>query len=172
MAERWKINATTIATITAVAAIVLGIIDSMQTRAHNRLSVAPYLVVDYTVNAQTGQSVFFVHLNNEGVGPALIKSVRVKLPSELGGQEYASWSDVADLLEKRGAKVPTYWNFEGGEALGVQRGQELIRVVMPSEVARTLQPLLSQIDVEVKYTSIYKQEFTARLRDEEAPAAR
>jgi ABC-type amino acid transport system permease subunit len=165
MVERWKINATTIATITAVAAIVLGIIDSIQTRAHNRLSVAPYLVVDYTVNAQTGQSIFIVHLNNEGVGPAIIKSVRVKLPAALGGQEYAGWNDVAELLEARGAKVPTYWNFEGGEALGVQRGRELIRVVMPSAIAATLQPLLSQIDVEVRYTSIYKQEFEARLSE-------
>ena len=172
MAERWKINATTIATITAVAAIVLGIIDSMQTRAHNRLSVAPYLVVDYTINAQTGQSIFFVHLNNEGVGPALIESVRVKLPAALGGQEYTGWNDVADLLNARGATVPTYWNFEGGEALGVQRGRELIRVVMPSDVATTLQPLLGQIDVEIKYTSIYKQRFEARLRDEQAAEAR
>ncbi len=160
----WKINASTVATVTAVAAIALGIIDSMQTRAHNRLSVAPYLVTDYSLAAQTGQSVFTFSLSNEGVGPAIIRSVHVKLPPALGGKTYAGWGDVAKILEARGAKVPTYWNFEGGEALGVQRGRELATVILPGAVAAEVMPLLTEIDIEVVYTSIYKQEFQARLK--------
>jgi hypothetical protein len=164
MVRRWKIDATVIATITAVAAIVLGIIDSMQTRAHNRLSVAPYLVVDYSVAGQTGQSTFTVNLSNEGVGPAIIKSVRVKLPAALGGKTYDGWNDVVKILKERGAEVPNYWNYEGGEALGAQRGRDLLRAVMPSAVADSMLPLLSAIDVQVDYASVYKQEFKATLR--------
>jgi hypothetical protein len=160
----WKVGASTIATITAVAAIVLGIVDSMQTRAHNRLSVAPYLVCDYSVSGQSNQSIFTVNLSNEGVGPGIIKTVRVTLPPELGGKTYPGWNAVVEILRSRGAVVPTYWNFEGGEALGVQRGRELVRVIMPSDVAKQLLPILSQIDVEVVYSSIYNQEFRTRLR--------
>jgi hypothetical protein len=164
MSRRWNINAATVATITAVAAIVLGIVDSMQTRAHNRLSVSPYLVVDYSVSGEPEQSTFTISLSNEGVGPAIIRRQRVTLPAALGGQSFGTWNDVVPLLRTRGVEIPTYWNFEGGEALGVQRGRELVRVVVPSALARELLPLLTAIDVEVTYASIYREELKARLQ--------
>jgi hypothetical protein len=164
MRKGWWVRASTIATVTAVAAIVLGIIDSMQTRAHNRLSVSPYLVCDYSVSAQTAQSVFRIQLSNEGVGPAIIKSVRITLPAALGGKSYEGWNDIAELLRARGAEVPTYWNYEGGEALGVQSSRELIQIDVPSALVLTLMPLLIDINVEVTYASIYREEFRASLK--------
>jgi hypothetical protein len=71
------------------------------------------------------------------VRPAIIKSVEVKLPPALGGKTYAGWSDVVQILKRRGATVPSYWNLRGW------RGQ---------------------IDVVIVYASIYHQEFRARLR--------
>ena len=157
-------RASTIATITAIAAIGLGIVDSMQTRAHNRLSVAPYLVCDYTVAAAPNQSVYRVNLSNEGVGPAIIHSVRITLPQELGGKSYTSWTDVAALLRERGAQALTYWDYEGGEALGSQNQRELIRVNVPAELVDTLMPMLTKINVEIEYASIYRQKFRAALQ--------
>jgi hypothetical protein len=163
MANRFSINAATIATITAVAAIVLGIIDSRQTRAHNRLSVAPYLVVDYSLSAQPGQSTFLVYASNEGVGPAIIDSVIVTLPDALGGGSYTRWNEVAELMRSRGAKVPNYWNYRSGEALGVQRSRDLFRVVVADSLREPLLPQLSEIRVRIRYQSIYRQSFEAGL---------
>jgi hypothetical protein len=164
MSRRLRFRASTIATITAVAAITLGIIDSMQTRAHNRLSVVPYLVCDFSMAAQPGQTIYTINLSNEGVGPAIIKSARITLPAALGGKSYAVWGDVAKLLRERGAEVPTYWDYEGGEALGTQGRRELIRVNVPSAVGATLMPLLMDINVEITYTSVYQEEFRAALK--------
>lgn len=162
--KRFSINAATIATITAVAAIVLGIMDSRQTRAHNRLSVAPYVVVDYSIAAQPRESSFSVHLSNEGVGPAIIDSVKIVLPASLGGGTYGSWHDVASLLRDRGAQVPSYWNYRRGEALGVQRSRELIRIVVADSLRDSLLTPLYDLDVRVEYRSIYRQAFETGLK--------
>jgi len=164
MAKRFNINATTIATLTAVAAIILGILDSRQTRAHNRLSVAPYVVVDYSIAAQPNESSFTVHLSNEGVGPAIVDSVKIIMPPSLGGDEYGSWHPVAELLRKRGAQVPNYWNYRRGEALGVQRSRELIRIVIPDSLRDSVLTPLYDLDVRVEYRSIYRQEFETGLK--------
>jgi hypothetical protein len=161
---KWNISASMIATTAAVAAILLGIIDSMQTRAHNRMSVAPYLVVDYNSIARPGQWTYRIDLSNEGVGPAIIQSVQITLPAALGGGKYPSWDTPAEMLRKRGAEIPSYWNYEGGEALGVQRNRELIEIVVKGEQGEKLMPLLSEIDVEITYRSIYREESRARLQ--------
>jgi hypothetical protein len=164
MARRLNFNAATIATLTAVAAIVLGIIDSRQTRAHNRLSVAPYVVVDYSLSAQPDQTSFTVHLSNEGVGPAIVDSVKIVLPDSLGGGTFVNWGEVADLLRERGATVPSYWNYRQGEALGVQRSRDLIRIIVPDSLQESLLTPLYDMDVRVEYRSIYHQEFKTGLK--------
>ena len=119
--RRW-FRPSTIATIIAVAAIVLGIVD------------------------------------------AVIRSMRVTLPGALGGASHGSWGVAVQRLRAAGADVPAYWNFEGGEALGVQRSRELARVVVPSSAGRDLLDALDRIDVEIVYESVYGEEFSARLR--------
>jgi hypothetical protein len=161
---RRRIRASTVATITAVAAIALGIVDSYQTRAHNRLSVAPYLVVDYTMSARPGESSYTVSVSNEGVGPAVIESLEITLPASLGGGKYENWNEAVPLLRQRGARVPSYWNYSGGEALGVQRSRDLIQVTVGSDRAEQLMPQLAEIDVEVAYRSVYKDLRKARLK--------
>ena len=163
MSPRRRIRPSTIATIIAVAAIVLGVVDSMQTRAHNRLSVKPYLVVDYSVSARPQQMEWSVSVSNEGVGPGIIRSMRIELPAGLGGGSHESWGPAVDALRARGAEVSTYWNFEGGEALGVQRSRQLMRLLVPDS-ARALIDELAGIDVVVRYESIYGEEFSASLR--------
>lgn len=161
---KWNISASTVATIAAVAAILLGIIDSMQTRAHNRLSVAPYLVVDYTMSARPGESTYSVNVSNEGVGPAIIQAMEITFPPGLGGKKYSTWGDAVEVLRQRGARVDGYWNYEGGEALGVQRSRELIHVVVAGANAGELVREMTAIDVEITYRSIYRQESKARLQ--------
>ena len=164
MPRRFRMRASTIATITAVAAITLGIIDSIQTRAHNRLSVVPYLVIDYSIAAQGDRTLFVVRVSNEGVGPAIIKSMKVKLPPELGGGSHDGWSQAVATLRQRGVEVQTYWEYEGGEAVGVQGEQELMRMALESDSAKARQPAIEKIDIEIVYRSIYHEEFKAKLQ--------
>src|SRR5687768_12441817 len=164
MPRRFRMRASTIATITAVAAIALGIIDSIQTREHNRLSVAPYLVIDYSVAGQRDQTLLIFSVSNEGVGTAIIKSMKVTLPRELGGGSYPDWTRAVETLRERGVEVQSYWHYEGGEALGVQRGRELMRMALTSDSTKALQPILEKIDIEIVYRSIYHEEFNAKLQ--------
>jgi hypothetical protein len=73
--KRFRIRPATIATVTAIAAIVLGVWDSAQNRKHNKLSVSPYVVCDYSVAATPTETTFVVTLSNEGIGPAIFRSV-------------------------------------------------------------------------------------------------
>lgn len=157
-----RIRSSTIAMITAVTAIAIGVWDSAQTRQHNRLSVAPYLVVDFTTQVSPEQALFYITLSNEGVGPAVVKSVTINMPPSLGGGTFKEWQPVQELLRTKGVDVPTYWNFEGGEALGVQRSRELFRAIVSSgDQAEALLAELSQIKVSVRYASVYGNEAVA-----------
>src|SRR5688500_10693123 len=70
-------------------------------------------------------------------------------PEALGGRRYPSWDTPAEMLRNRGAEIPSYWNYEGGEALGVERNRELIQIVVKGDQGEKLMPLLSEIDVEI-----------------------
>src|SRR5687768_2456214 len=120
--------------------------------------------IDRSIAGQIDQTVVYIRISNEGVGPAMIKSMKVTLPRELGGGSHSDWSRAVEILEERGVEVHTYWNYEGGEAVGVQRGRELMQMSLASDSARALLPVIEKIGVDVVYTSIYKEEFTARLR--------
>jgi hypothetical protein len=161
---RLRIRPSTVAMITAIAAIALGVWDSAQNRRHNRLSVAPYLVCDFTMSATPQHTTFAVHLTNEGVGPAVIQTVAITLPESLGGGTYPEWSIVVGLLRQRGIEVVSYWNYDGGEAVGVEGSRELLRaVVARSDQAATVLEQLASIQVVVEYASVYGDRAEARL---------
>lgn len=150
--------------ITAVAAIALGVWDSAQNRRHNRLSVAPYLVCDYSMTATPKATTFIVILSNEGIGPAIIRSVQIQLPEALGGGSFDEWGPVVAALRARGVDVQNYWNFEADEALGVQKQQELLRaIVAQNNATERMMQDLGSIRVAVKYASVYGDVREARL---------
>jgi hypothetical protein len=150
--------------ITAIAAIVLGVWDSVQNRRHNRLSVAPYLVCDFTMSATPQQTTFAVYLTNEGVGPAIIQAVSITLPESLGGGTHPDWTTIVGVLRERGIDVLSYWNYEGGEALGVEGERELLRAaVARSDSTATLLEQLASIQIVVDYVSVYGNKSEARL---------
>jgi hypothetical protein len=143
---------------------VLGVWDSAQNRRHNRLSVSPYVVCDYSVAATPTETTFVVTLSNEGIGPAIFRSVRITLPPELGGATYDEWGPVVTLLRERGVTVPSYWNYGEGEALGVQKQQQLVRATIPpSDESAALLEALGKLKVVVTYASVYGDEHQARL---------
>ncbi|MFW6084068.1 MAG: hypothetical protein ACODAA_02540 [Gemmatimonadota bacterium] len=65
------------ATVTAVAALVVAVRDSVQSRAYDRVSVQPILVIDArrATSDATDEGEFVV--SNQGVGPAVIRNVRI-----------------------------------------------------------------------------------------------
>lgn len=159
-----RVRPATVAMITAVAAIVLGVWDSMQNRRHNRLSVAPYLDCSYTMSATRDATAFVIVVSNEGIGPAIVRSVEITMPENLGGGSYDEWSTPVAALRERGIEVLSYWNFEPGEALGVQNTQELLRArVAQADGAAGLLRYLADIRVTVTYASIYGDEQQAQL---------
>lgn len=152
--------------ITAVAAIAIGVWDSTQTRKHNRLSVAPYLVVDYTISKTADGTTFFVTLSNEGVGPAIMRSMEIRLPEAMGGTTASEWGPVVERLRALGITVPSYWNYGSGEALGVQKSREVFRAVLPaSDKDDVLLQQLGDMQVNIRYRSIYGDPAEAKLNE-------
>lgn len=159
-----RVRPATVAMITAVAAIVLGVWDSMQNRRHNRLSVAPYLDCSYTMLATRDATAFAIIVSNEGIGPAIVRSVDITMPADLGGGSFNEWGPPVAALRERGIEVLSYWDFEPGEALGVQTTQELLQArVADADGSDGLLGQLADIRVTVTYASIYGDEQQARL---------
>lgn len=42
------------------------------------------------------------------------------MPEALGGGTHRDWTNIVPALRERGIDVLSYWNYEGGEALGVE----------------------------------------------------
>ena len=75
----------------------------------------------------------------------------ITLPEFFGGGTYPDWSTVVGVLRQRGIDVLSYWNYEGGEALGVESERELLRAaVARSDSAATLLEQLASMVIRRK----------------------
>lgn len=144
------------ATITAVAALVVTVWDNVQTREYNRLSVVPKLTL---VVQRTGADDAMIKLRNDGVGPAILRRVEIRLVGPDGAETtYASFASAHAELEGYGVQVTGYWDFDAGDALGVDR--ELTVLKFRSRGLEPLssdpvQSLINGLSARLSYASIY-----------------
>lgn len=153
------------ATVTAVAALAVAIWDNVQSRAYNRLTVRPYLVVDIANRTDSGEYT----LSNQGVGPAVIRGLRLHLVSEAGDTTtHETWNDVAGEIQSRGYAITGWTDLVPGRPIGVDQSLRLLSFRLDpggseeagSRTAR-VQALFTALQVEVEYASVYGEPFTA-----------
>ena len=132
-------------------------------REHNRLSVKPIINITPYLEAEGGRS--GVYISNQGLGPALIKSMNVTVDGEtFGGQAQNVWPDI---LSRAGTEPLCYkhgWQIQGS----VLKVGEEEAILAPTEadlpycnaLAMIFQ-LQKDITIKINYESIYKESFVA-----------
>lgn len=175
--DRWKLSAETItaasAVVAALVALWVGIWENAQQRAHNRLSVSPALELVAEVRSSDADTVdrAVIRLVNEGVGPAIVEDVRIRV-REPGGEEhaYGGWTEAEPALERWGVDVTSRTELGGGTVLGVGREHDLVTFEaegVGESGQRSFTRLLEQVGVEIVYRSVYEDEYRATFGEDE-----
>lgn len=80
MRELWNLLGVNAAAIVALCALFLSLYQATMTRYHNRLSVRPKLISQYSYTAEIGKAGplnYKMTLMNCGIGPAIVKELKV-----------------------------------------------------------------------------------------------
>lgn len=155
------------ATITALVAVAIAVWDNVQTREHNRLSVMPYVVLQRSQRDSAGVNRGELTMSNEGVGPAILKGLEIRVPTERGRDTVlTTWGSAAPLIRRQGLDVLGWADVVSESALGVQRGSVLLRLEAEGDSANPrMQAFLDHLRLRLRYASIYGEEKTATLGD-------
>ena len=130
--------------------------DNIQTREHNRLSVAPRLTISSSVENTTRR----LRIRNDGIGPAIIDRMTVRMRTQDGEIESESWMDVRPTFTDEGHSVSSMWEFSQGDAIGVDKAYILFGVDPSSaSEASDLLTMFLDLSIRVEYASIYGDPF-------------
>lgn len=140
----------------AVAAILLALFIGWQTRQHYRRSVKPLLSFD---TIATGEDVG-LRLTNGGLGPAIVRSVGLKLDGEA-----KEWSQIVEFVRSK-VNLPVsavdivYVRYDEGDTIRQGESDFLIRVKrsdITKERAEAVNLLVEKTTVTIKYQSLYQR---------------
>lgn len=149
------------ATFTAMAALAIAVWDNVQTREHNRLSIAPRLTIDMSRE----NSVTRLTVRNDGIGPALVDRMIIRFEDSGRTTETETWEEVGAAVAAAGHSFQSSWLFTPGDAIGIDRSFTLLAVVEDSgggDGRVTTSQLIGRIGILIEYGSIYGETWTAR----------
>lgn len=166
------------ATVTAVAALVVAVWDNVQSRDYNRISVRPYLVVEAQRETDSTRDRGEYVVSNQGVGPAVIRDVRLGFEGAGEGAETAEdWAELADEIRALGYNITGWTDLAAGRPVGVDHTIPLFSFYIeraggdaegggaPLGLGRDVQDLIDALRIEIDYASIYGDEFTTGTID-------
>jgi hypothetical protein len=150
------------ATVIALAALAVAVLEGLAARRHNRISVVPHLSVLQSVSGAPADLVG-LRLKNNGVGPAVLRSVTLAIDGQRIGQGDAlTWLKVMHQLG-----VAENWleatALEPGEAIGAGDYQNLLFVQHQNRTEESIKRLtraLFRLSLEVSYESVYGAKFS------------
>ncbi len=155
--------AATAATITAVAALFVAVWENVQSREYNQLSVRPYLMIEASRTTTGDLDLGQLQLTNQGVGPAVIKSLQLRLADDPNSGVYENWGDVASLLREQGVRVTGWTDLSPGRPIGVDR--ELLLLGFEQDVVDgtlqgpSVQDVIEQLHIDIEYEAVYGDAF-------------
>lgn len=169
---RWTTESVTAlgAVCTAFVALAVGVWDNVESRRHNRLSVIPHLSLTTTLNTTQTDSahVGLLTVRNEGVGPAIIRSLRVRVREDhQPEQEFDSWGEARETIERiLDVKVTGRAEVADGTVLGTGRRLDLVTVETTGAIPRVgvgeghpFDRLLERLSVHIHYESVYGDQY-------------
>jgi hypothetical protein len=136
----------------------------MQTQA--RASVWPYVVIGYNYAESGERQGFALHVENNGVGPALVRSVQLSLD----GKPMQHWSELFPQLMKHGKFDATLANLKGVVIPpSTNRETEIVAIkILDAEAAAAFYGAQDRIKMEICYCSIYGDCWKARWLESQA----
>lgn len=144
----------------ALCALGISVWQGIETRRHNKLSVSPYLSIRVVISKQAPY--MGIQIDNNGVGPAVIKKCIVFIDGEpTQVDSYESWEKAGNAARIFDKKV-SFLTLPQGTVL--KEGQSIPFIAYPKEnqteeSIKIFQERLSHLRVKIIYESIYKEEF-------------
>lgn len=153
------------ATVTAVAALAVAVWDNVQQRELAERSVMPLLTANYDRSGASAS----VEVKNEGVGPALVRELRIDVCGTPEAGPYSTWSAARGTIEAAGLEMTGYGDLSDGAAIGSGQSVDLVAFRSrgeESEAGDPVQELINQLAFEIRYESIYGEtSFLSRRSD-------
>lgn len=173
--RRWTLSAESVtaasAVVAALIALAVGVWENVQQRRHARMSVFPS--IEYVAELRTEETDSSargaIRIVNEGVGPAIIDDVRVRVRRLDGSEQvYRTWAEAEEVLGTLGVEITRRAEFGEGSVMGAGRERDLVvfefeAAERPQQAAERFARVLDRLGVEIVYRSIYGDEYRATL---------
>jgi hypothetical protein len=140
----------TIALVISIFAFFISIINAYETRQHNRLSLRPYLQINFIIN-ETGLGWTILQT---GLGIAIVKTFEVTVD----GKPVTGWKNLFQTLNIPTEKIGVKYNIlYKGNALMPKTTSSNLLWIPPNSTAVTLAQNANRIEIKVCYCSIYEE---------------
>jgi len=153
--EKWTAVATV---VMAVCALVTSLWQGYSMQQHNKLSLRPYLELEANQNhIGTDNFVLEVYVNNNGLGPAEVTSLQMRLRDQELSNTEQIWSAMGLDINKGCFSYGTVQRF-----YKVGDKQVVIRAAGACALTKAqLDVLLNNLSITLEYRSLYGETFTA-----------
>ena len=140
----------------SVFALALGAYQTRLMQSQARASVWPYLSIGYTYSSNVDRDAFIRTVNDNGVGPAKVETVRVTLD----GKPMHDWEQVLVALGAPSTSPSMATSSIGGEVIPPNTNRET--TVAPiklneRDVARLFKAAEHRLGMDICYCSVYDE---------------
>ena len=160
-----------IALAVSVFALAIGAWQTRLMQSQARASVWPHLEIGYTYNSNVDENAFLWRVDNNGVGPARIETVRVTFD----GTPLKNWEGAAAALGFKGPQHYSTSSLDGEvipPSLNRETAIEALRVNQ-RELAAAIKQNATRFGMDICYCSVYDDCWIAHwLKTRPEPVAR
>jgi hypothetical protein len=152
--KRPEVIVAIMSSIIAICAIVIAYNEGQATRQHNRLSLRPLLLVTQTRDNKTTK----LHLENCGLGPAMIDKIRFRYHGKTFEPKKENWKALVDKLGLD-AYIMTVLNTDQ-VIIKPDRETVLIEIEHDPKYHQKIEKLFSEIETLIDFRSVYDEPFS------------
>lgn len=149
------------AILIAFVSICISVWEGMETRRHNRLSVRPKLELSFNA----GQDHFGYNVVNNGLGPAVITRLTIRLDGNV--IRHAGFNGFDDFLGKMQlqGRLLKKSAIDSGSTLtaGGSAAIFICRFDDKDDHEALLQNIFTRVSIELRYASMYEELFSCRI---------
>lgn len=153
----------------SIFALAIGAWQTRLMQGQARASVWPHLEIGYTYNSNTDENGFIWRIDNNGVGPARIESVKLALD----GKPMKTWRDVLVAFGFKGEMRVSTTSLGGGQVIPPSLNRETaidaIRVNQ-REAASTFKAAVPRLKMDICYCSVYDDCWVAHWQENKVDA--
>jgi len=130
-----------------------------------KLLSTPHL--NFCIHLDRTQSPIGIEIRNQGVGPAIIKNIEIKVHNIQVDTKHQSYMQrVVNAMESSGKYTFSVFSPRIGTYMPVGSSEWMIKYdfeVLSNDVYQTFKDLLSQMEIKITYESVYEEEKVAEL---------